>query len=57
LNISPDNPLAIAVVEAIHEGDVASLKRVLEANPGLATARIIMSSAFGLSFFAMVKGR
>ena len=40
LNISPDNPLAIAVVEAIHEGDVASLKRVLEANPGLATARI-----------------
>ena len=40
LNISPDNPLAIAVVEAIHEGDVASLKVVLEANPGLATARI-----------------
>jgi len=40
LNISPDNPLAIAVVEAIHGGDVASLKRVLEANPGLATARI-----------------
>src|SRR5206468_7771676 len=40
LNLAADNPLAIAVVEAIHKGDVASLKRLLEANPGLATARI-----------------
>ncbi|PYJ97168.1 MAG: hypothetical protein DME23_16930, partial [Verrucomicrobia bacterium] len=40
LNIAADNPLAVAVVEAIHKGDVSSLKRLLENNPGLATARI-----------------
>ena len=41
LNIAADNPLAVAVVEAIHKGDVSSLKRLLENNPGLATARIV----------------
>lgn len=40
MNLAADNPLAIAVVEAIHKGDGPSLKRLLEANPGLATARI-----------------
>jgi len=40
LKIPATNPLAVAVVEAIHKGDVASLKRLLEANPGLATASI-----------------
>lgn len=39
-NIFADNPLAVAVVDAIHKGDVASMKRLLAANPGLATARI-----------------
>ncbi len=38
--IAADNHLAVAVVEAIHKGDVASLKRLLEDNPGLATASI-----------------
>jgi ankyrin repeat protein len=40
MNLSADNPLAIAVVEAIHKGDVESLQRLLQANPGLATARL-----------------
>jgi len=40
VNIHADNPVAVAAVEAIHKGDVASLKRLLETNPGLATARI-----------------
>ena len=35
-----DEPLAAAVVEAIHKGDVESLQRLLEENPGLAAARL-----------------
>src|SRR5437870_12543062 len=38
--IAADNHLAVAVVEAIHKGEMASLKRLLEDNPGLATASI-----------------
>jgi ankyrin repeat protein len=41
VNIAADNPLAVAAVDAIHLGDVASLKRLLEDNPGLANARIL----------------
>lgn len=40
MNLSADNPLAVATVDAIHKGDVASLKRLLADNPGLANARI-----------------
>ncbi|WP_028612011.1 ankyrin repeat domain-containing protein [Paenibacillus harenae] len=36
--ILPDEPLAAAVVEAIHTGDLETLKRLLQENPGLATA-------------------
>jgi uncharacterized protein len=38
--IDTESPLAVAVVEAIHKGDVPSLKRLLEENPGLAAARL-----------------
>ncbi|MEK3879086.1 ankyrin repeat domain-containing protein [Paenibacillus sp. FSL M7-0420] len=38
--MASDDPLVISVVEAIHTGDVSSLKRLLAGNPGLATARI-----------------
>jgi len=40
LNIAAEDPLAFAVVEAIHKGDVESLQRLLEDNPGLATSRL-----------------
>ncbi len=38
--IRQDEPLGRASVDAIHKGDVATLKRLLDENPGLATARI-----------------
>lgn len=40
LRIRPDEPLTVAVVEAIHGGNVEALKRMLGENPGLAAARI-----------------
>jgi uncharacterized protein len=40
LNIGPDDPLAVSIVEAIHSGNVESLKQLLRENPSLATARI-----------------
>ena len=40
LNIQPDEPLAVAAVEAIHSGNIELLKRLLHENPSLATARI-----------------
>jgi uncharacterized protein len=40
LNISDKEPLALAVVKAIHSGDVDRLNRLLKDNPGLGTARI-----------------
>ena len=40
MNIGENEPLAAAVIEAIHSGDVDGLKRLLRDNPGLATARI-----------------
>jgi uncharacterized protein len=36
--ISTDDPLAVAVVEAIHRGDVATLRRLLSEHPHLPTA-------------------
>ena len=35
-----DEPLGRSAVDAIHQGDVATLKRLLDENPGLASARI-----------------
>jgi len=40
-NIPADDPLAVAVVSAIHNGDVDGLQRLLNENPDLATARIV----------------
>src|SRR2546425_4360615 len=40
LNIGSDEPVAIAVVEAIRNGDLEALQRLLTGNPGLAAARI-----------------
>jgi hypothetical protein len=36
--LGTDEPLAVAVVEAIHAGDVAALSRLLAEHPGLASA-------------------
>jgi hypothetical protein len=33
LNIQPDEPLAVAAVEAIHSGNIELLKRLLHENP------------------------
>ena len=38
--IHPESPLAVAVAEAIHTGDVEALWRLLAEHPELATARI-----------------
>lgn len=40
LSLSPDDPLAVAVVAAIRGGDLEGLNRLLGGNSGLATARI-----------------
>jgi len=39
LKIPADNPLAATVVKAIQEGDVESVKRLLQDNPDLAKTR------------------
>ena len=49
LTMSPDDPLALAVVAAIQNGDVETLKRLLEENPGLATARVVRTASGGAS--------
>jgi hypothetical protein len=41
LSIRSDDALAVAVVSAIHRGDIEGLERLLNENPGLAKARII----------------
>jgi hypothetical protein len=38
--IDTEEPLAVAVVEAIHTGDLPALQRLLAEHPGLATARL-----------------
>jgi hypothetical protein len=40
VTIDSEDPIAVAVVEAIHTGDLATLRRLLDENPGLATARL-----------------
>lgn len=40
MTIDPEDPLAVAVVEAIRAGDQEGLRRLLDAHPGLATAGI-----------------
>jgi hypothetical protein len=47
--IDTENPLATAVVDAIHSGDLATLKRLLAENPGLATARLGDDDPDGMS--------
>ncbi len=47
--IDTDDPLAVAVVDAIHTGDVARLRRLLADNPGLATARLGSDGPGGMS--------
>src|SRR5882672_5439793 len=40
LNVPTENPLAVEVVGAIRKGDTELLQRLLDDNPGLATARL-----------------
>jgi uncharacterized protein len=40
MDLGPHEPLAVAVLEAIHTGDSGALKRLLDENPGLARAQI-----------------
>lgn len=47
--IDPANPIAVAAVEAIRRGDVASLKRLLAESVGLATARLGDNAPGGMS--------
>ena len=47
--ISTKVPIAIAVVEAIHTGDLPTLKRLLAENPDLATARLGDDDPCGMS--------
>jgi hypothetical protein len=47
--INPEDPLAVAVVEAIHTGDLATLGRLLHENPALATARLGDDDPEGMS--------
>ncbi|WP_246187139.1 MerR family transcriptional regulator [Microlunatus speluncae] len=47
--ISTDDPLAVAVVKAIHTGDQATLQQLLADNPDLATVRLGDDSPGGMS--------
>jgi uncharacterized protein len=49
MTIGTEDPLAVAVVEAIQTGDVPGLKRLLDENPGLATARLGDDDPSGMS--------
>ena len=49
VTIDTEDPLAVAVVEAIHAGDTAALKRLLAANPALATTRLGDDDREGMS--------
>lgn len=44
LNLVADDSRAVAVVSAIRGGDLSELKRLLDANPDLSTARIVDDS-------------
>jgi ankyrin repeat protein len=45
MNLAADDPLAVAVIGAIHKGDIERLERLLRENPGLASARLSNSKA------------
>jgi hypothetical protein len=47
--IDPEDPLAVAVVEAIHNGDLVTLKRLLHENPALASVRLGDDDTEGMS--------
>jgi hypothetical protein len=49
VTLQPDDPLAVAAVTAIHAGDVAALRRLLEEHAGLANARIGSDDASGIT--------
>jgi uncharacterized protein len=49
VTIDTNAPLAVAVVEAIHTGDLPTLERLLRENPGLATARLGDDDPGGMS--------
>jgi uncharacterized protein len=49
LTIETEDPLAVAVVGAIQTGDLPTLKRLLDENPGLATARLSDDDPDGMS--------
>lgn len=49
VTIDPREPLAVAVVEAIHTGDLLALKQLLDQNPGLVSARFGDDDASGMS--------
>lgn len=47
--IPADDPLAVAATDAVRQGDLAGLRRVLDEHPGLAAARIGSSAPGGES--------
>jgi hypothetical protein len=47
--LDTDDPLAVAAVEAIHQGDLPRLKRLLVENPDLASARLGDDDPDGMS--------
>jgi uncharacterized protein len=47
--IDTEHPLAVAVVDAIHRGDVPALRRLLKEHPELATARLGDDDPEGMS--------
>jgi ankyrin repeat protein len=49
VTIDTNAPLAVAVVEAIHTGDLPTLERLLRETPGLATARLGDDDPDGMS--------
>jgi uncharacterized protein len=49
VTIDTEDPLAIAATEAIHAGDVPTLKRLLREHPELATARLGDDEPAGMS--------
>ncbi len=49
LYIHTDDPLAVAAVEAIHKGDIPTLKRLLAENPDLSRARLGDDDPCGMS--------
>ena len=49
LYLNTEDPLAVAVVDAIHTGNLPALKRLLGEHPGLAQARLGDNGPAGMS--------